>query len=364
MSLLHNKIPSSEVGAKIVEWYSCILSNSYKEATLLKNEVQQMIKSMQEDDKILAYYSLVEYRHNNILDKSSKTEPLEDQFKFVESELDHYLKYLYYFVSGQDEFNKQKYRTAVKMFRKAERLLENVKDETEEADFLGYMGYAYYRIDQYLFALSYLEQAETAFRRLGSVYNAVNNKQVAGAIYVELKQYEKGEQILQECLEESESSTMTGIILKAIGLSKFTQSKYESAVYYFQKALEIEEINNSYYGMKALTELSHAQFKLEKIEEARNTFKKAKASAQFYESFEFKARCKFIEGLYILDNQNMVDESINELIEEGLLFEVCELAEELIEIYEKKGDNENVIKYYKIAYSAKLKPEMIGDGQE
>lgn len=49
---------------------------------------------------------------------------------------------------------------------------------------------------------------------------------------------------------------------------------------------------------------------------------------------------------------------------EGLLFEVCELAEELIEIYEKKGDNENVIKYYKIAYSAKLKPEMIGDGQE
>ena len=40
------------------------------------------------------------------------------------------------------------------------------------------------------------------------------------------------------------------------------------------------------------------------------------------------------------------------------------LAEELIEIYEKKGDNENVIKYYKIAYSAKLKPEMIGDGQE
>ncbi|MBG9786020.1 hypothetical protein [Shouchella lehensis] len=60
----------------------------------------------------------------------------------------------------------------------------------------------------------------------------------------------------------------------------------------------------------------------------------------------------------------MVDESINELIEEGLLFEVCELAEELIEIYEKKGDNENVIKYYKIPYSAKLKPEMIGDGQE
>ncbi len=102
--------------------------------------------------------------------------------------MDHYLKYLYYFISGQDEFNNQKYRTSIKMFRKAERLLEYVKDETEEADFLGYMGYAYYRINQYLLSLSYLEQAETAFRRLGVINNAVNNKQVIGAIYVELKQ--------------------------------------------------------------------------------------------------------------------------------------------------------------------------------
>ncbi|GAF23988.1 response regulator aspartate phosphatase [Bacillus sp. JCM 19047] len=51
----------------------------------------------------------------------------------------------------------------------------------------------------------------------------------------------------------------------------------------------------------------------------------------------------------------MVDESINELNEAGLLFEVCEFAEEL---------NENVIKYFKIAYEAKVNPETIGDGQE
>ncbi|MED4129720.1 hypothetical protein [Shouchella miscanthi] len=27
---MNDKIPSSQVGAKIVEWYSCILSSSYK----------------------------------------------------------------------------------------------------------------------------------------------------------------------------------------------------------------------------------------------------------------------------------------------------------------------------------------------
>ncbi|WP_186370783.1 RapH N-terminal domain-containing protein [Shouchella miscanthi] len=60
MNLIHKKIPSSKVGAKIVEWYSCILSSSYTEATLLKHEVEQMLKTMEEDDKILAYFSLVE----------------------------------------------------------------------------------------------------------------------------------------------------------------------------------------------------------------------------------------------------------------------------------------------------------------
>ncbi|GAF23990.1 response regulator aspartate phosphatase [Bacillus sp. JCM 19047] len=40
MNLIHEKIQSSKVGAKIVEWYSYILSSSYTEATLLKHEVE------------------------------------------------------------------------------------------------------------------------------------------------------------------------------------------------------------------------------------------------------------------------------------------------------------------------------------
>ncbi|WP_099301911.1 response regulator aspartate phosphatase [Bacillus sp. Marseille-P3800] len=361
---MYEKIPSSEVGAKIVEWYSCILSSSYREATLLKNEVEQMIKRMEEDDKVLAYFSLVEYKYNDLLSKSDGLTKLEDQFKFVESEMDHYLKYLYYFISGQDEFNNQKFRTAIKMFRKAERLLEYIKDDTEEAEFLGYMGYAYYRIDQYLLALSYLEQAETAFRRLNVIGKAVNNKQVVGSIYVELKQFDKGEQILKECLKENHVPTATGIINRALGLSKFAQKDYSSALYYFQEALSIKDHSDSYAGMKTLVELSHAQFKLDKQEEAQMSFKKAKASVQFYDDLEFKSRCKFIEGLYLKEDQHMIDEALSELLEKKLFFEVCELAEELIEIFEKKGDNENVIKYFKIAYEAKLNPDTIGDGQE
>ncbi|MBM7840268.1 response regulator aspartate phosphatase B [Alkalihalobacillus xiaoxiensis] len=358
-----NKIPAEEVGAKIVEWYSCIMSSSYEEATLLKSEVKSMVGNMENSDKMLAYYSLVEYRHENMLDGNNKSVEFKDQFKFVETEMDHYLKYLYYFVSGQNEFNKQKYRTSIKMFRKAERLLEYVKDDTEEAEFLGYLGYAYYRINQYLISLSYLEQAETAFRRLNLPKKAINNKQIIGLIYVEIKQYEKGDQILKESLDESTYPTLTGIILRSIGLSKFSQGNYKLASSYFTKSLEIEEHKNSYFGMNSLTELSHSLYKLDEKERALIILKKAKASVQFYNDLEYRARCKFIEGLYELDDINMVDKALRELKEKELLFEVCELAEELIEIFREKSDNENVIKYYTLAYQAKLNQNVIGDGQ-
>lgn len=258
ISLQINKIPAEEVGAKIVEWYSCIMSSSYEEATLLKNEVKLMIGNMENSDKMLAYYSLVEYRHENMLNGNNKNVPFNEGFEFEETGLDAYLRYLYYFVSGQNEFSNERYRTAVKMFRKAERLLEHVKDDVEESEFYLHTGYAYYRINQYLFASSYLEQAETNFRRVGYSRKALNCKQILGAIFSELRQYDKADVCLKEVVAESTFPIVTGLALRALALNKFAQSDYISAVEYSKQALEISEHKDSYFGMASLIELSHA----------------------------------------------------------------------------------------------------------
>ncbi|MFB4211519.1 tetratricopeptide repeat protein [Shouchella sp. JSM 1781072] len=357
------KIPSAKVGAKIVEWYSCILSSSYEEATLLKHEVEQMLKRMEEDDKILAYYSLVAYRHDNMMDGDNRSISLEEELNHVEKDMDQYLKYLYYFVSGQNEYNNQRYRSAVKLFRKAERMLEFVDDKTEEYEFYMYMGIAYYRINQYLLATSYLEQAETGFRRLNFPKKYLNSKQVLGAIYSELKEYDKAEDILNEALQECTFPLYSGIILRTLGLSMFSQKKYDSAVSFFEKSLDLEEYNDSIFGMRSRTELAHTLFKLNKHEEAQKILKGAKASANYYNELEFKVRCQFIEGTYVCNDQKMVDNAIQQLNKAGLHFEVCELSEELIEIYEEKGDNKNIIKYFKSAYQGKINQTLLGDDQ-
>ncbi|WP_078390973.1 Rap family tetratricopeptide repeat protein [Shouchella patagoniensis] len=361
---MNSTLPSEEVGAKIVEWHSCIIASSYKDAALLKKEVELMLEDMEENDKLLAYYSLIEYRHQTMINGNNGILTNEIQFNFKETSLDHYLKYLYYFVSGQYEFNKKRYRTAVKMFRKAERLLEHVQDDAEEAEFLSYIGYAYYRINQYLFSMSYLEQAETAFRRLNFVKKALNCKQVLGAIYSELENYDKAELCLKEILEESTYPSINGITLRALGLNMFAQSNYESAVKYFKQSLEVKEHKKSYYGMASLADLSHSLFKLNDVAAALEVFKKAKEGALYHKDSEFISRCKFIEGAYIKKDTSVIDEAINELNSEGLYYEVCELAAEMVEISEEKGDNESALKYSKLAYRGRVNQNLIGDGQE
>ncbi|WP_139365699.1 aspartate phosphatase [Shouchella patagoniensis] len=357
------KIASEEVGSKIVEWYSCIISASYEEAKVIKKEVTQLLRHMEEDDKVLAYYSLVDFRHNLFIDKSNKGHHIVGDLSFIETDVDRYLKYLYYFIGGQYEYTQERYRSAVKMFRKAERLLEYVNDEAEESEFYMYIGVAYYRLNQYLFATSYLEQAETIFNRLNYHERALNCKQVLGAIFSELHQYEKGDNLLTEALEESTYPVTTGIILRALALSKIRQTNYEEAVFFFESALKIKEHREFYNGAKTLTDLSHTLFKLGRYESAKVIFKKAKVNVWCFNNSEFKARCKYIEGLYLMSDHHLIKEALEDLSRLGMYYEVCELAEEMIEISENAKDVENALGYYRIAYKGKLDQNLIGDDQ-
>ncbi len=196
---------AEEVGVKITEWYSCIVARSYEEAVLMKEEVKQLLPQMENNDKMLAYYSLVDYRHNMLTSGYNKNE-LDEELPQVEEleNLDHTLRYFYYFVSGQHEFMQERYRSAVKLFSQAERLLEHVNDKAEEAEFYQYTGYMYYRLNQYLLASSYMERAKYMYDQLKYVEPALNCQIVLAGIFQELHNARKSEAILLEALKEAE----------------------------------------------------------------------------------------------------------------------------------------------------------------
>lgn len=362
---MERTISSVQVGAKIVEWYSCLISKSYEQAVLLKDEVKHLISSIDPNDKLTAYYSLVDFKHNILVSRYNKNQCAQKIDPFDEiTKIDDMLKYLYYFVSGQYEFTQERYRSAVKMFRKAERLLEYVNDEAEEAEFYQYNGLVYYRLNQYLVASSYIEQAKLIFDRLQYKEPSINCQIVLAGIHQELKNTEKGEKILKEALGQAvDIPIVYAQVLRALGLNKQVQQKYAEAETYFKQALEYPEHKNTIFGAKSRYNLSNTLFNQGKYEEAVFHFQKAKTGATYYKSKEYSARCLFTEGLYIESNMNVVDQAITQLQKEGMEFEVSELAEEAARFAEKEGKTKLALKYMKVANNARLYQNTLGVDQ-
>ncbi|MCM3548512.1 response regulator aspartate phosphatase [Niallia circulans] len=362
---MERTISSEKVGAKIVEWYSCLISKSYEQAVLLKDEVKHLISSIDPNDKLTAYYSLVDFKHNILVSRYNKNQCSQKMDPFDEiTKIDDMLKYLYYFVSGQYEFTQERYRSAVKMFRKAERLLEYVNDEAEEAEFYQYNGLVYYRLNQYLVASSYIEQAKLIFDRLQYKEPSINCQIVLAGIHQELKNTEKSEKILKEALGQAiDIPIVYAQVLRTLGLNKQVQQNYAEAEIYFKQALEYPEHKDTIFGVKTCYSLANALFQQNKSEEALHHFQMATTGAAYYQNKEYGARCLFMEGLYIKNNFDLIDQAITDLEKEGMDFEVGELAEEAAQFAEKEGKTKLALKYMKVAHEARLYQNTLGVDQ-
>lgn len=68
------KILSSQVGILINDWYRFIRTFSVPDAEILKEQVEREIENMEEDQDLLLYYQLMEFRHRLMLES---LEPIE-----------------------------------------------------------------------------------------------------------------------------------------------------------------------------------------------------------------------------------------------------------------------------------------------
>ncbi|WP_341604386.1 tetratricopeptide repeat protein [Shouchella clausii] len=360
-------VQAEKAGAKIVDWYSCIISRSIDQAILLKEQASALVKNMEPNDKILAYYSLVEFRHEMLLRQNAGMEE-EERFSkiepILENTVDHLLKYLYYFISGQNEYINERYKSAIKLFRKAERLLEYVDDDAEEAEFYYYAGAVCYRLNQYPFATSYVEQAKTIFDSLGYV-DKVNCQIIIAATNSEVGKYEKADEILKNALQQAEMHLETkALILRTLGLNAIRKREWEEAEHYFKSALAIKEHRQSPVSMKSQYNLANVLFRLQRDLEAREFFKKAEVGILYYRNTEYSARSLVTKGLYIENgNLALVNKGIDLLREHSLEFEIAEVAEETSAYLEKAGKSQEALKYMKVAYEAKLNQNALGVDQ-
>ncbi|MES5057813.1 Rap family tetratricopeptide repeat protein [Bacillus velezensis] len=318
-------LPSSHVGVKINEWYKMIRQFSVPDAEILKAEVENEIKEMEEDEYLLIYYSLMAFRHQLMLDylnpeikyrsdRPTTTELLE-KIEKPQKTLTGLLKYYSHFFRGMYEFDHKQYVEAINFYRKAEMEIHHVSDEIEQAEFHFKLAEAYYNMKQTHVSMHHILKALEIYdrnplytvRKIQSLFVIVGN-------YLDFKHYEKGLQHLKEALKLSQEFGHKRLISSALynlGESYHYMGQEEKAEAYLRQAIEIGEemklrtLPHSYYS------LSIVLFKQKKTAAAGQALKEGLKTAVKYDDNLF---CLLTEFLYVLFAEPINKESLEEIL--------------------------------------------------
>lgn len=355
-----HQLAPEKVGEKIVEWHSCIIS---KDIELAKNAREQTIiaiEQMKPDDKMLAYYQLISLRHDLLNSRLEKSIPQTSELNEFELKTEDYLYFMYYYVSGQNEFVNGRYKSAIRTYKIAERLIEKVNDPAEKAEFYQKLGISYYRIDQYTFASSYMEQALEFFEK-NSLYkeNEIICKMVLAAIDSELSRFEAADYIFDNLLELSKPYPFRrGLILYNMGMNRLSQYKLKEALSYIEQALLIPEHAQAINGVKSRFYVLNIKLRLGLT---TSNLSKIETEIKELNLDEFFARSLVTRGLYLENDLKLVESGIKKLEAKDLYFECSGVCEEVAHHFECKGDYRTALFYSKLAIAKKKHQTTMGD---
>ncbi|MDQ0205359.1 Rap family tetratricopeptide repeat protein [Alkalicoccobacillus murimartini] len=350
-------LPGIIVGSKCAEWYGSMIASDSNRATILKSEVEDMIKVMEPDDKVIAYYSLLQFRYNVLIE-----EP-DTQITHSNDTLEPYLTYMYYFMNGQNEFYAARYTSATKMYGMAEEYLEQVSDPYEQAEFYLRLADGYYRINQYLFASSYMEKAMDIFKTEKAYKNKVlNGYLLLAAIHTELGDFIKAEQKYQTALAESyDYPRIRALLLRGLGLNRLKQNKHHEAMFYFEEALVTGDHAETFFGMKSKGDIAFLHLRFGNLSTALPLLEEVEARSLEVNDVEYIARCRVYRNLYVHYNRELVESGLNLLIEHELYFDAGEIAEDLSSYYEENEDFISALKYMKLVTQMNTKQNTLGE---
>ncbi|APJ11898.1 aspartate phosphatase [Bacillus safensis] len=357
------KILSSQVGILINDWYRFIRTFSVPDAEILKEQVEREIENMEEDQDLLLYYQLMEFRHRLMLESLEPIEmnqqrpTLPNLLKEIENKQPHVkgtLDYYSNFFRGMHEFHQKNYVAAINFYKVAEEHLKNVPDDIERAEFHYKLADAYYRIDQHFVSLNHLEKAKEMYSTSEFYKVKVVGCNIKyGANMYDLYRLDEAESYYREALSlaqelnEETAQRIIGVIHHNLGLVKKRAGEIETAENEFLNSIQIKEHADTIAGIRTLYMLSWVFYEQDKKDRGNQYFTIGLNRANFADDQEYIAKLKIIYALFEEYNELEVNESLSYLESKSLWQDVAELSEKLADYHYQKGNFELNREYLK-----------------
>ncbi|KKB75066.1 MULTISPECIES: Rap family tetratricopeptide repeat protein [Bacillus] len=362
---MKQKIPSEYVAAKLNDWYSAIRKNQVAASELLKAEILRDFEDMEENQDVLLYYSLLEFRHKLMLSylKPKKSENIEKNLRDLEEKEDQMtglLNYYFWFFKGMYEFKKREFVKAISCYKMAEQKVNALEDKVEKAEFYYKLAEIYYYINQRYLSINYATMASDIFQS----YETLKEKKIycdfiiAGNL-VESMKYNDALTNLKHALEDAETignSHLTASAHFNLGNCYFYLKAYQQASEHMENALSIFEKETSSYVPKVLYNLMYVRLKQSRHAEAAECYEKGIKSAASLHDEEHEAKLNILRGLYLDGgDRGAVQKGFDYLESKRLYAAVEELALDAAQYYNQIERLKDSIFYYEKSAQARRK---------
>lgn len=342
------KIATEKVIKMLNQWYGMIRQQKIEQAIAIKDEIENMLPIMEEDQDVLLYFNVLDFRHKIMLENLNESKLLLKKLELEKEGIektDALLQYYFYFFSGQYEFHNKNYIKAINLYQIAEDKLKQIPDEIENAEFHYRVAIAYYRIKQHFFSLSHAQKALESFNADGNYSEkSINSEMILGANKMDLFRYEEAEKHYKHALvkaREEKFPYAESLALYNLGLNYGRRNMLLESADCFRSSLDIEECKKRRLAIKAKFELALVLYKLDSKNEAHSLCEQGLSEAQTVEEREYIAKFNFIRALYDQEDSGKIEESLKYLEGKKLWFHVAELMLEAAFHYKK---TRNIIK--------------------
>ncbi|MEC1260460.1 tetratricopeptide repeat protein [Bacillus swezeyi] len=361
------KIPSAAVGVKINEWYNAIRKFNVTDAVMLKAEIEREIFQMEEDQDLLLYYALMEFRHRMMLDYIRPLEEGEASLDFSEilkdiedkqDKLTGLLEYYFNFFRGMYEYQNHDCIKAISFYRRAEKKLLHVQDEIERAEFHFKMAEIFYQMKQSHVSMNYALQAvETYQAQETYTVRRIQCEFVIAGNYDDLESHEKALPHLENALklaQEEDQRILEGHTFYNLGNCYYKMGNTDQAAEYFNKAIVIYNEEKSDILSKAFFSLALVYFKQKQNEQANQMVNKGVEIAEQSSDIIYIAKFRFLKALYVDEaGMDSLLETFHLLEAKKMYPDIEDLAFEAAEYYNEIGRCSDSVYFYQMVFSAR-----------
>ncbi|MDM5156367.1 tetratricopeptide repeat protein [Bacillus sp. DX1.1] len=356
---------SEKITQLLNEWYIEIRSRRIGNANRLKEQIDVKINKLRDesgetvqDQNLLLYYSLLNFRYNYLIDNLGVSKESFDKIESFEIPTDNFLSYYYHFFKAIHSDTIGNYILAKDHYYKAESLLQYIPDELEKAEFHYKLGYSYYDNQQALQAIKEVTKAKDMFsKHSGYEVNVAFCNNILGLACINLKEWELAEEHFTAAMDQFQKIREEKFILMVrhnLGWMYSNQNLSPLAIRYLSEV--VEKSPNHY---KAIFAKALEHYKLKETDIAGELIERGLKISNELKQEEFQHRYMILREM----NNNSPAKTLAKVVLAGIeYFEREELYENVQEHYEslaikfyEEDQHSEASKYFYLGLQAKKK---------